>query len=181
MLRTFGFEGVLSERGGNKVFPAPGQTGLESSRFSWKTRLLKRSRRAAQLHRARVAHNGGCCLAHSAVLSEDLLGSNPIGIAPLRVHTLAAALAQQRTYPRAWDVLQRRPCRSSRDELLLLPAGSSDWDFWTIGLVLLGRARARAGCIPVPAVLQWSASCDVTGRWDPSRPKPCVLPVIRVA
>ena len=34
----------------------------------------------------------------SAVLSEDLLGSNPIGIAPLRVHTLAAALAHQRTY-----------------------------------------------------------------------------------
>ncbi len=42
--------------------------------------------------------NGARCLAHSAVLSEDLLGSNPIGIAPLRVHTLAAALAHQRTY-----------------------------------------------------------------------------------
>ena len=34
----------------------------------------------------------------SAVLSEDLLGSNPIGIAPLGVHTLAAALTHQRTY-----------------------------------------------------------------------------------
>ena len=43
--------------------------------------------------------NGARFLAHSAVLSEDLLGSNPIGIAPLRVHTLAAALVQQRTYP----------------------------------------------------------------------------------
>ncbi len=31
-------------------------------------------------------------------------------------------------------------------------------------LVPLGRARARAGCIPVPAVLLWSASCAVTGR-----------------
>jgi hypothetical protein len=48
---------------------------------------------------------------------------------------------------------------------------------FTIGLAPLVRARARAGCIPVPAVLLWSASCDVTGRWDPSRPEPCVLPV----
>ena len=42
--------------------------------------------------------NGARCLAHSAVLSEDLLSSNPIGIAPLRVLALAAALAHQRTY-----------------------------------------------------------------------------------
>jgi hypothetical protein len=38
------------------------------------------------------------CLVHSAVLSNGLLGSNPTSIAPLRVHTPAAALAQQRTY-----------------------------------------------------------------------------------
>jgi hypothetical protein len=46
-----------------------------------------------------------------------------------------------------------------------------------IGLAPLVRARERAGCIPVQAVLLWSATCDVTGRWDPSRPEPCVLPV----
>jgi hypothetical protein len=55
------------------------------------------------------------------------------------------------------------PCRSSRNELLLLPAGSSAWDFWTIGLVPLGRARAWAGCIPVPAVLR-TLEHSCTGR-----------------
>jgi hypothetical protein len=50
-------------------------------------------------------------LPHSAVLSEDLLGSNPIiigRIAQLRVHTLAAVLALQRTYP---SHVQRRKYR----------------------------------------------------------------------
>jgi hypothetical protein len=56
--------------------------------------------RALELSYAgRESHtNGARCLAHSAVLSEDLLGSNPNGIAPLRVHKLAAALAHQLTY-----------------------------------------------------------------------------------
>ncbi len=56
--------------------------------------------RALELSYAgRESHtNGARCLAHSAVLLEDLLGSNPIGIAQLRVHTLAAAIAHQCTY-----------------------------------------------------------------------------------
>ncbi len=56
--------------------------------------------RALELSYAgRESHtNGARCLAHSAVLLEDLLGSNPIGIAQLRVHTLAAAIANQCTY-----------------------------------------------------------------------------------
>ncbi len=65
----------------------------------WSTsQALRSADPGAQLHRAWVEHNGARCLAHSAVLSEDLLGSNPIGIAPLRIHILAAALAHQRTY-----------------------------------------------------------------------------------
>ena len=44
-------------------------------------------------------YNGARSLAHSAVLSEDLLGSNPTGIAPHCVHTHAVALARKRSHP----------------------------------------------------------------------------------
>ncbi len=72
---------------------------LQRQGLRWSTsQALRSADPGAQLRRACVAHDGARCLARSAVLSKDLLGSNPISIAPLRVHTLTAALVHQRTY-----------------------------------------------------------------------------------
>ena len=49
--------------------------------------------------RSYIAYNVARCLAHSAVLSEDLLGSNPTGIAQHSVPTHAVALARKRSHP----------------------------------------------------------------------------------
>jgi hypothetical protein len=46
-------------------------------------------------------------LAHSAVLSEDLLSLNPIGIAPLRVHTLGACPSTYLFEPRPKAPVQK--------------------------------------------------------------------------
>ncbi len=56
-----------------------------------------------------LAYNGARCLAHSAVVSEEQLGSNPISIAPRRVQP--CAYAHDHPYPS--HVRRRKLCADS--------------------------------------------------------------------